>query len=514
MDDEQANSNDPSPEDPLASTEPVDTSPPAKSPWDDLAQTLGAKPSPDALERPRLESAPPHQEPITAAEQPVREPSVPQAPPVQTSATQASDWAGLAGSLGITVEESAERATAAPPADPIDNDTNRSSPAQTSKVAAQKGGEPSFFGAGEAVGADEEQAQVAFAAALDSSTDNQSGAETDDPLQKSLSGEVARNVFDALFLSGAAAAEALSDLLPLKKSSARKQENEGADQRASAESVASVQDETNQDLQARDGTEKNLTERKPRRRRGRGRRRRGQNDRGQDDRVDAAKDGTETNPQDSALEPADISAAESNPQDGPFEEPIDRTPSLQGEPRGAASEESEHSSADSSEESRKSSSRRRRPRRRRGRGRGVATRETDDPTISQEREASSDSEDTDSIAALAQDGVGDSTNAWERAAPQDGLNRRGSPKSAAVDPLDEIDPLDTNEIDETVEADDILNRGSSSKRPSHRNIPTWAEAMSVIVESNLELRKKSPTQPGRSGSSRSRSRGGRRRKNT
>jgi hypothetical protein len=60
--------------------------------------------------------------------------------------------------------------------------------------------------------------------------------------------------------------------------------------------------------------------------------------------------------------------------------------------------------------------------------------------------------------------------------------------------------------------DDDSDPSSSRRRPSHRNITTWQDAVGVIVAANIESRAKSPQNgsPGRGGRSRGgRSRGGR-----
>jgi ribonuclease E len=105
--------------------------------------------------------------------------------------------------------------------------------------------------------------------------------------------------------------------------------------------------------------------------------------------------------------------------------------------------------------------------------------------------------------------------------------KAGPPRHAAPDDLDLDDEddddlndnfLDEDESDEDGDGDTGEERSSSGRviPPSHRNMPTWEEAIGVIVETNLQTRserKRSPRPSSQGGSSRGgRSRGGRRKK--
>lgn len=75
-------------------------------------------------------------------------------------------------------------------------------------------------------------------------------------------------------------------------------------------------------------------------------------------------------------------------------------------------------------------------------------------------------------------------------------------------------PFDLDDDDEDDEDEDIVDNGaddsgSSRQRANHRNLPTWSDAIGVIVDANLQQRSKSPSKPS---SPRGRGRGGRGRK--
>ncbi|TWU21284.1 hypothetical protein [Bythopirellula polymerisocia] len=73
------------------------------------------------------------------------------------------------------------------------------------------------------------------------------------------------------------------------------------------------------------------------------------------------------------------------------------------------------------------------------------------------------------------------------------------------------DDEEDDDEDDEVSYDDDENSSARGGRSSHRNLPTWDEAIGGIVDSNLAQRSKSPANSG-SSSSRGRSRGGRRHK--
>ena len=72
------------------------------------------------------------------------------------------------------------------------------------------------------------------------------------------------------------------------------------------------------------------------------------------------------------------------------------------------------------------------------------------------------------------------------------------------------DEEDDDDLEEDL-LDDDDSPSTAGSRPSHRNLPTWDEAIGVIVDTNLAQRSKSPARQS-SGSSRGRGHGGRRHK--
>ncbi|MCA9230874.1 MAG: hypothetical protein KDA57_09495 [Planctomycetales bacterium] len=143
---------------------------------------------------------------------------------------------------------------------------------------------------------------------------------------------------------------------------------------------------------------------------------------------------------------------------------------------------------------------RRRSRRRR-RGRGGRRAETEVPSSEQEV-----GEEEDQV----QEGdSGDSGQelSTEEARPRRRRSRRRSRRSSTAD--DPTKVVDSESVRSADEEDSFEDEGSSERySKGHRNMPTWAEALSIIVEANLEQRSKSPNKPN---TSRGRGRGGRRR---
>jgi hypothetical protein len=169
-----------------------------------------------------------------------------------------------------------------------------------------------------------------------------------------------------------------------------------------------------------------------------------------------------------------------------------------------------------------------RPRRRRRRGRGGRGREKDDERMPQEAneqgewsETFAEHEDDEALAGNADNEEGEaderprrrrrrrgrsgSPTATDRQATESGPRERRSRDDHEDDEDDDDSPLEDLH-DEDDEGDD------SPKRGSHKNIPTWSEAIGVMVETNLLSRKSSPQRPGPSrerGRGRGRGRGGR-----
>jgi len=152
--------------------------------------------------------------------------------------------------------------------------------------------------------------------------------------------------------------------------------------------------------------------------------------------------------------------------------------------------------------------RRRSRRGRRGRGGRSAEKKSED--------ASSTPEDTeatslDATVESTQEESSDSEDAKSEKPRRRRSRRRGRRKASAVEGESPVEnespssqPAAELNSDEEDEESDI--RPSSRQRSSHRNLPTWSEAIGGIVDANLELRSKSPN---KSTSSRGRGRGGR-----
>lgn len=180
------------------------------------------------------------------------------------------------------------------------------------------------------------------------------------------------------------------------------------------------------------------------------------------------------------------------------------------------------------EEEEKNKGRRRRRRGGRGRGRGGA--KTGAGSDEESKEDADREEQSESVGEKSADTDSDSSE--EGAAPEKRRRRRRSRgrSSRSKDEKELTSEEEDSRIkqrvasqlgeDEEEEDDDDLEEdllddddspSTGGRRPSHRNLPTWDEAIGVIVDTNLAQRSKSPSRQN-SGSSRSRGRGGRRHK--
>jgi ribonuclease E len=164
---------------------------------------------------------------------------------------------------------------------------------------------------------------------------------------------------------------------------------------------------------------------------------------------------------------------------------------------------------------------RRRRRRRRGRGResarGGAGEERDsardelDEEQSLTRDAEDESEEGDEGEAAGDEG--------DRPPRRRRRRRRGGRARDDEEPTrsradvngesgraDDEDDEDDAEGAHAAASDDEDDDGEDSPRDSHKNIPTWSEAISVMVETNLQSRRNAPSRPS---GPRERGRGGR-----
>ncbi len=385
--------------------------------WDELAKELGSDPTPESFQRQSRDT-----EPLPAARESEESQSVPQKDVPQANP---NDWTGLANTLGIPVEERI----------PIEEP---SAPEVSEGEAAKT--EP------ESLASDSSALDGSDIHFEDETTDEDASEEESSPADgpSITSSDQAQSAFDALFLSGTAAAEACSKI----------SSSDGTD---ATEGKDSGEDSDEDSGEAKKG-------RRPRRRRGRGRGRRNQGD-----QLEAAEDAVEE-----AAAAKDAVHSESDPFGGFL------SPSATEQTGATENIEEERSSGDAEEsDDRKKSQRRRRPRRRRGKGRGDAASDVENPV----------------------------------AAPEDALDISAD---ADDDSPDDDSPDDDFSDDDSPDDDENLNSAisRSGKRPSHRNIPTWQEAMGMIVDTNMEARKKTPTKAGQSSSPRGRGRSGRPRKKT
>ena len=188
-----------------------------------------------------------------------------------------------------------------------------------------------------------------------------------------------------------------------------------------------------------------------------------------------------------------------------------------------ATAEEPFADGESTEEDENAPTKRKRPRRRRGgRGRRPAGENvpSDKPSDSLDAESVDDA-DLAGESSKSDEAAGSDDEKPRRRRPRRRSNARGSaegtgsqgPDGTSDDSRadDKEQFLDTRLGDEG-DSDDEDQVGEDGSSPtSHRNLPTWSDAIGILVDSNLVLHSKSP---GRSSSSRGqggRGRGGRRR---
>jgi hypothetical protein len=371
------------------------------SSWDDLLQQLGAEPAPDALERkrPAIET---QLEPPAAA-----------APPPKA---KRGDWNALADQFGIEVPEEAE-----PP-------QKRSSTSSETPTGGSEAMEASFAEIEPMESAFEEIMEEEIAD-VEFEVDDDFGdrLETADEDSSTLSGEAARNAFEALFQAGS-----FSALPPVEKPPRKPEGRPGPQWRDIDEKSRRQRDEQSVEEEfegeelkegaGEEGTTEDRERPKRRRRRGRGR------GPGRQDRERQEQEPAEEG--DRWDEAAEAEHGEEEAEAGERE-----------------SEEAEGGEG--------------RPRRRRRRGRGGRG-SSDRPARAESAEGARD----------------------------EAFDEEESDESAHGEAFDHDDEDEDEE----------------GPRGSHKNIPTWSEAIGVMVETNMQSRKSSPQRPG---PSRDRGRGGR-----
>jgi len=388
------------------------------SSWDDLIKQIGAAPPPDALERKR-----------PAIETQFEPPAAPPPKP------KPGDWNALADKLGVEVPAEPEPPRAKSSREAAAEAPGPSSEALEVSLSAIEPMESDFEEIVEA-----EIADIDFEFEEDDSDLVEEGAEGADT--QTLSGEAARNAFEALFDAGSFVA------MPPEERAARPLEGPRAPKRRERDEPrddafdeVEMEAAGERDVEAREEGEGASSEERGRPRR-RGRRRRG---RGRGERTEEAGAPRET-------------AGEREEADQ-WAEPIT------GGEEGAEAAEGEPG-----EKPRRRRVRRRRP------------------------------------------GVSGGETAAERPAPG---AHDGRPAPSRIS-----DEEDEEEAEEEVSVVSAAHNGEEEEdeedelaRASHKNIPTWSEAIAVMVETNMQSRKNAPQRPSASrerGRGRGRGRGGRR----
>ncbi|QEG35345.1 hypothetical protein [Bythopirellula goksoeyrii] len=188
------------------------------------------------------------------------------------------------------------------------------------------------------------------------------------------------------------------------------------------------------------------------------------------------------------------------------------------------SDKSADDDEDDEDEGEQKKGRRRRRRGGRGRGRGGVK------TGTSSEEENKDGAEGDETSETVSEESSDSETTKDEAAPEKRRRRRRSRgrgrskddkeltpeeedsriKQRLASQLGEDDDDDDDDLDDEL-LDDDGSPSATGSRPSHRNLPTWDEAIGVIVDTNLSQRSKQPARQS-SGSSRGRGRGGRRHK--
>jgi len=159
----------------------------------------------------------------------------------------------------------------------------------------------------------------------------------------------------------------------------------------------------------------------------------------------------------------------------------------------------------------KRGSRRRRPRRSRSK---TSSKEAETAEQSVLEEAEEEIGET-----FEPDSNGTTADGDEKEAPSDERRRRrrrrrrpakktesAEPTNDAAEPVRQPSDADADNRSHRTSDDDRDERKSRPTRAGHKNIPTWHEAINMIVETNIELHKSQPARSG-SGSQRGRGRG-------
>ena len=434
---------------------------PPKTTWDSLAKDLGVEPTPEAFER--------HQPSDV-------ELSLTAGPEVEPPQTAPSDWKVIAGDLGVDIEPDSS-VPASKQADVSEGSAAIERPAVPATETGPSGAEDSLLRSGEVdlgpmKGLQDESAAAesresstsddlansADASDPGDSPDSTPDSANDNPVAEKnllgMTGDAARSAFDALFSIGASAWGSAIRENPLS---------------------------------------------------------------GEPRELESSEDTSENESSVGDLRPDDALA----PGDGPAGRGVEGVAGVEGDPGAAAP-----AGNDESGEGQSPTAKRKRPRRRRG-----GRRSRRDGGTPGERAAAGQGSQADELLD-GKEGFSEETGGSEGAKrPRRRRGRRRpraegaeqktprQPKSESVgslaDGLD-LDDLGADEANYSGAAprEDASAMGEESgstvkSRTSHRNLPTWSDAIGVIVDANLELHSKSPRRPDSSRSRGGRSRGGR-----
>lgn len=351
-----------------------------ESPWDELVEDLGVEADPASTER--------------RQPKPTELPSISREKHIEPPKSKPGDWNALAGSLGLEV----------PAAEPVlESAAVRDKPQASGPVASEPEveaqSEPDFVEVVQETESEPFDELPELRSEFDKELVEATGDSDLEEEESGISGEAARDAFDALFAEATSDWEMPSSAGNILDTPLEFSHPSEAPSAESSEFDSDIAEEEKDEENKEDQAEKRPKRRRPRRRRGRGGRK------------------TETESEDIAAETDDVESAPAVEEDA-------------AEPRE-------------------------KPRRRRSRRRG-------------------------------------------RRKESEG----GAEVTAESDSLD-APAVDDSELDG--EDDEFDQRQSSRQRASHRNLPTWSEAIGGIVDGNLQQRSKSPSKPT---SSRSRGRGG------
>ena len=408
----------------------------SKTPWDELAQELGADPSSDAFER----SQPP------AVEIPAAEDSSTEEEHVEAFQQAPSDWGALADSLGLEVPE---------PEEPVDEPVEEA----VEVVAESLPQESATLSESEEASDSDDDEKESFDAGFGIGIGDDFGSDIDEDVSE----------------------QAISDSLPPLPDEVDEIMSEGgwqAEQDPLDDSELVEDSDLVEDSELVDDSE--IVE---------------------DSEIDNSDSGDEAGMTGEAARNAfdALFTASGSAVALPPSEPSQERRSFDFEEADESLDPMKK--AEDSEGEEEERPKRKRSRRRR-RGRGGRKKEAEQ-TTSEEKTLAEDASDE---GGQGEDSEKDSSEDEEK--PRRRRSRRRSRRSSSSE--DKVSRTDSDEPE--LSDEEILSgsRGGSGRdRTGHRNMPTWEEALSVIVDANVENHSKAPSKPS---SPRGRGRGGRRKR--